>query len=262
MNRAERIALPLAFAGALFWLWSVWARGGGGGVTDFPTPGETLKGFEHLLSTPPGEHAPLLVKHIVASLFRTTFGFLAAAAIGVPLGLWMGVCARAHATLNWLVQYLRPISPIALIPISIMIFRGDDLRAVFLIFYAAFFPIAVTTAAAASSVPEVYVRAGRNFGLSGFALVREVIFPASLPQIVTALRVGAGIAWLVVVAAEMLGVQGGLGWLIIDARYQGARTDLIVGTILIIGAIGLCIDLLLRRLARHPKVAWGMNGRG
>lgn len=262
MRRSERIVLPLAFAGALLALWSAWAKGGGGGVTDFPTPGETLSGFDHLFRTPPGERAPLIVKHVVASLFRTTFGFLAAAALGIPLGLWMGVSVRAHATLNWLVQFLRPISPIALIPISIMIFRGDDLRAVFLIFYAAFFPIAVTTAAAASSVPEVYVRAGRNFGLSGFALVRDVIFPASLPQIVTALRVGAGIAWLVVVAAEMLGVQGGLGWLIIDARYQGARTDLIVGTILIIGAIGLSIDLLLSRLEHHPRVRWSLSEHG
>lgn len=262
MRRAERILLPLAFAGALFALWSTWAKGGGGGVTDFPTPGETLRGFDHLLRTAPGEPAPLLVKHIVASLFRTTFGFLAAAALGIPLGLWMGVSARTHATLNWLVQYLRPISPIALIPISIMIFRGDDLRAVFLIFYAAFFPIAVTTAAAASSVPQVYVRAGRNFGLRGFGLVRHVILPAALPQIVTSLRVAAGISWLVVVAAEMLGVQGGLGWLIIDARYQGARTDLIVGTILVIGLIGLCIDLLLRRLARHPRVRWSFTADG
>jgi NitT/TauT family transport system permease protein len=88
------------------------------------------------------------------------------------------------------------------------------------------------------------------------------MLPAALPQIVTALRVAAGIAWLVVVAAEMLGVQGGLGWLIIDASYQGARTDLIVGTILVIGAIGLCIDLLLRRLERLPRVSWGFAGHG
>lgn len=262
MSRVERVLLPWLAALGLLLLWSFWARGGSGGATDFPTPLETARGFEHLFRTPPGGRAPLIVQHVVSSVFRTTFGFLAAVALGVPLGLWLGWSARTHASLNWLMQLLRPISPIAWIPIAIMMFRGDELRSIFLIFYAALFPIMVSTSSAVQSIPLVYLRAARNFGLGTPALLQRVVLPAALPQIVLALRVAAGISWIVVVAAEMVAVKDGLGWLIIDARYQGARTDLIVGTMLIIGVIGVGIDALLRRLERLPRVSWGYPKRG
>ena len=262
MSRLERALLPWLCALGLLVLWSIWARGGGGGATDFPTPLETVRGFEHLFKTPPGGRAPLILQHVVSSVFRTTIGFLAAVALGVPLGIFLGWSARAHAAFNWLVQLLRPISAIAWIPIAIMIFRGDDLRSIFLIFYAAFFPIVVSTSSAVQAIPTMYLRAARNFGLGTLQLVQLVVLPAALPQIVLSLRVAAGISWIVVVAAEMVAVRDGLGWLIIDARYQGARTDLIVGTMLIIGVIGVCIDALLRRLERLPRVSWGYPKRG
>lgn len=257
MSRVQRFLTPFVVAAALLALWSLWARGGSGGATDFPTPWEVARGFRHLFATAPGARAPLIVQHVVSSVFRTTVAFAAAVAIGLPLGLWLGWSARAHAALDWLVQMLRPISPIAWIPIVIMMFRGDDLRSIFLIFYAALFPIVLSTSAAVRSVPTIYLRTARNFGMSNWRLVTQVALPASLPQIVTALRVSAGIAWIVVVAAEMIAVRDGLGWLIIDARYQGARTDLIVGTMLLIGLIGVAIDFGLRRLERLDSVRWG-----
>jgi len=262
VSRIERTILPWLAALGFLLLWSIWARGGSGGATDFPTPLETARGFEHLFKTPPGGRAPLIVQHVVSSVYRTTFGFLAAVALGVPLGIFLGWSARAHTALNWLVQLLRPISPIAWIPIAIMMFHGDELRSIYLIFYAAFFSIAVSTSSAVQSIPTVYLRAARNFGLGTIPMLQRVIFPAALPQIVLSLRVSAGICWIVVVAAEMVAVKDGLGWLIIDARYQGARTDLIVGTMLIIGVIGVCIDMLLRRLERLPQVSWGYPPRG
>src|SRR5690349_22118220 len=169
----------------------------------------------------PGEHAPLILKHIVSSLFRTSFGFGAAAAVGIPLGLLLGWSTRTHAAFNWLVQMIRPISPIAWIPIAIMVFHGDDMRSVLLIFIAAWGPIVVSTIAAVHSVPSMYLRAARNFGLNDVQILRQVVIPASLPQILLVLRLAAGISWLVIVAAEMVAVQGGLGWLVQDARYQG-----------------------------------------
>jgi NitT/TauT family transport system permease protein len=261
-GRLERILLPLGVLGVLLVVWALWARGGPGNATDFPTPGEVLRGFSDQFRTKPGEHAPIIVRHIVSSLFRTSSGFLLACLIGIPLGLWMGWYTRAFVALNPLIQLLRPISPIAWIPISIMIFRHDDARSILLIFVAAVFPLIVSSTAAVRSIPQVYIRAAQNFGLSGWALFRKVVLPASLPQIVTAMRVTMGVCWIVVVAAEMVAVQEGLGWLITDARYQGARTDLIVGTILVIGVLGVGLDTLLRQLEKLDQVRWGIRRRG
>ena len=201
------------------------------------------------------------MRHVVSSLFRTSYGFLLAALVGIPLGLVMGWYSRAFHALNPLVQFLRFISPIAWIPFSIMLFRGDNMRSVFLIFISALFPMTVAAIAAVRGIPQIYIRAAENFQLSGLQLFKKVILPAALPQILTGLRVAFGIAWIVVVAAEMIAVQEGLGWLIIDARYQGARTDLIVGTVIIIGCLGLGLDTLLRRMENLDQVKWGITRR-
>ncbi|HUR29759.1 MAG TPA: ABC transporter permease [Planctomycetota bacterium] len=262
MSRVERVLLPLGVAALVIAVWSVWAKGGNGGATDFPTPLEVWRGYGILFRPAPGEHAPLILKHVVASLFRTMTAFIAAVAVGVPFGLILGWSSRWSAAVNWLVQMVRPISPIAWIPIAIMVFHGDDLRAVFLIFIAASLPLVVSTAAAVHAVPSMYIRAARNFGAGDVEILQKVVVPASLPQILLAMRVTMGISWLVIVAAEMVAVQDGLGWLITDARYQGARTDLIVGTMIVIGLIGWGIDSLLRRFERHPRVSWGYPRNG
>ena len=126
----------------------------------------------------------------------------------------------------------------------------------FLIFLAAVFPITVSAAAAVRSVQTVHLRAAHNFGLTHFQLLRQVILPASLPQIITGLRIALGIAWLVVVAAEMIAVDSGLGYLIIDARNAGKRYDLVVAGMVIIGLVGLLLDLSMRQLERNPSMAW------
>jgi NitT/TauT family transport system permease protein len=105
------------------------------------------------------------------------------------------------------------------------------------------------------------VRAAENFRLNQFDLFRRVIFPACLPQIITGVRIALGISWLVVVAAEMIAVNSGLGYLIIDARNAGKRYDLVVAGMLMIGVIGLMLDLLIRRLERFDEVRWGYSER-
>src|SRR5208283_3619247 len=132
---------------------------------------------------------------------------------------------------------------------------------VFLIFLASVFPIAVSAMAAVRNVQPVYLRAAQNFGLSGFQLFRQVILPATLPQIVTGLRIALGIAWLVVVAAEMIAVNSGLGYLIIDARNAGKRYDLVVAGMVIIGLVGLLLDLSMRQLERNPSMGWAYGSR-
>jgi NitT/TauT family transport system permease protein len=221
----------------------------------FPRPYQVLLGIAELVQR------GLLLKYVVASLFRVSIGFTLAVLIGVPTGLVLGWFRPAFLAFNPLIQILRPISPIAWIPIAILWFHVDDRAPIFLIFLSSVFPITVASIAAVQNIQPVYVRAAQNFGLTRFELFRRVIFPACLPQIITSLRISLGIAWLVVVAAEMIAVNSGLGYLIIDARNAGKRYDLVVAGMLIIGLIGLILDLLIRRLERFEEVKWGYSDR-
>src|SRR4029079_17900299 len=115
----------------------------------------------------------------------------------------------------------------------------------------------VATIAAVQNMQPVYLRAAQNFGLGRWELFHRVIFRASLPQIITGVRIALGVAWLVVVAAEMIAVNSGLGYLIIDARNAGKRYDLVIAGMLLIGLVGLGLDVLMRRLERLPGVRWG-----
>jgi NitT/TauT family transport system permease protein len=221
----------------------------------FPTPGNVLRGIIELVQK------GLLFKYIVASLFRVTWGFTLAVLIGVPVGLVLGWYTRAFQAFNPILQILRPISPIAWIPVAILWFGVSDAAPIFLIFLASVFPITVSAIAAVQNMQPVYLRAAQNFGLSRGELFRRVIFRASLPQIITGIRIALGVAWLVVVAAEMIAVNSGLGYLIIDARNAGKRYDLVVAGMVMIGFIGLILDLLVRQLEKFDEVRWGYAKR-
>ena len=199
----------------------------------------------------------LLVKYIVASLFRVTWGYFGAVIAGIPAGIMLGLWHRGELALNPFIQILRPISPLAWIPIAILWFGVGDLSAIFLIFLASLFPLIVTAMNAVHNIDEVHVRIGSNFGLSRAQLVRSVVLPAILPQLVIGMRIALGIAWLVVVAAEMIAVNSGLGFLIIDARNAGNRYDLVVAGMILIGAIGVVLDFVMRRAERLDFVRWG-----
>jgi NitT/TauT family transport system permease protein len=208
--------------------------------------------------------AELLHKHVLwadigDSLRRVAVGFGAAAAIGVPLGLTLGWYPVANQIVNPVLQLLRPISPIAWIPVAIIFFGIGDRAATFLVFLGAFFPIVVACVSGVSNVPSIFRRAGRNFGLSPTQVLSRVIFPAALPQILIGLRIALGIAWLVVVAGEMIAVDSGLGYLVIDSRNSGKRYDLVVAAMLLIGLIGLALDTGFRRLEKIRSVRWGFR---
>jgi NitT/TauT family transport system permease protein len=199
----------------------------------------------------------LLLKYAVASLFRVTWGFLAAAVLAIPLGLMLGWYKRGEKALNPLLQVFRPISPLAWIPISILWFGVGDLAAVFLIFLASFLPLTMTAMNAVRNISAVHLNAGRNFGLSQRQIVLKVIYPAVMPQLIVGLRITLGIAWLVVVAAEMIAVNSGLGFLIIDARNAGNRYDLVIAGMALIGITGLILDFGMRRLEKLKALRWG-----
>ena len=221
----------------------------------FPGPWQVALGIVELM------RKGLLPKYIVASLFRVTWGFGLAVLVGVPFGLFLGWFRPAYWAFNPLLQALRPISPIAWIPLAILWFGVSDAAPVFLIFLASVFPITVSASAAVQNVQPVYLRAARNFGLGRVQLFRRVILPATLSEILTGVRIALGVAWLVVVAAEMIAVNSGLGYLIIDARNAGKRYDLVVAGMVVIGLIGLVLDLLVRRLERCDEVSWGYRSR-
>ncbi len=242
---------PLVLIAVLLILWQIAASRQS--VHVLPSTFETFDGLIDL-----AQHG-LLLKYAVASLFRVTWGFTAAAVLAIPLGLIIGWYRRAELAFNPLIQILRPISPLAWIPIAILWFGVGDGAAVFLIFISCFFPLLLTAMNSVQNVPAVYINAGRNFGLSQATLIYRVLYPAVMPQLITGLRITLGLAWLVVVAAEMIAVNSGLGFLIIDARNAGNRYDLVVAGMVVIGVIGLLLDLGMRSLAGVKSLRWGTS---
>jgi NitT/TauT family transport system permease protein len=197
-----------------------------------------------------------LLRDIIASVFRVTVGFTLAVALGVPVGLLLGNNRVARAALLPGLNFFRSLSPLAWIPFAILWFGMGDTPAIFLIFLATLFPLALATMSAVANIPSVYFRVAHDYGLRGSQLLFQVTLPAILPQLITALRVTAGVAWLVVVAAEMLAGDSGLGFAIWDAR-NGLRNDILVAEMLVIGCIGVLIDRLLMRLTLEKSVRWG-----
>lgn len=193
---------------------------------------------------------------IGASLFRVAAGFLLAVLFAIPLGLWMGWVRGAYSTLNPIFQMLRPISPIAWIPIAILWFGVGNVSPVFLIFISSVFPMIVQTTAGVHAIERRYLRAAENFGVSRYTLFKQVVIPAVLPQVIVGMRIGLGVAWLVVVAAEMIALHSGLGYLIIDSRNAGNRYDLVIAGMIVIGLIGLMLDGAMRLLETHKLVRW------
>jgi NitT/TauT family transport system permease protein len=251
MNKLLVRLRPLAFILALLIAWHIAAARQTTHL--LPTPLEVLRGLAELVQR------GLLFKYVVASLFRVTWGFTLAAILAIPLGLAIGWNRRAEMAINPFVQVFRPISPLAWIPISILWFGVGDFAAIFLIFLASFLPLILTAMNAVESIPDVYINAGRNFGLSSSQVVWRVLYPAVAPQLIIGLRITLGIAWLVVVAAEMIAVNSGLGFLIVDARNAGNRYDLVVAGMVMIGVIGLMLDTGMRSLEKVRALRWGYS---
>ena len=216
----------------------------------FPTPWGVVTGAVELLVN------GTLWRHIGASLMRVGTGFALAVCIAVPLGLWMGWVRGAYDTLNPIFQMLRPISPIAWIPIAILWFGVGDASPIYLIFISSVFPMIVQTTVGVHTIDKRYLRAAENFGVSRATLFTQVVIPAVLPQILVGMRIGLGVAWLVVVAAEMIALRSGLGYMIMDSRNAGNRYDLVIAGMIIIGIIGLTLDSTMRRLERIRWVRW------
>jgi NitT/TauT family transport system permease protein len=215
-----------------------------------PSPGAVWKSFLEEI------RAGRLVNDMIASLWRVAVGFVISATLGIPAGLWLGQHLHGRQAFVPLLNFFRFLSPLAWIPFAILWFHIGDKPAIFLIFMSSFFPLALATMAAVATIPSIYFRVAKDYHYKGFDLLTKVTFPAVLPQVITALRVSYGIAWVVIVAAEMVGCQDGLGYGIWEAR-NGLRLDSAVCYMIIIGLLGMGIDRLLAQLTKLPNVRWG-----
>lgn len=231
MKWLEKLLVILGFCA----VWQVVASVGLLNPVITPPPTSVLKAFDQLLAE--GE----LIQDILASLKRVFIGFTAAGIVGITLGL---ACARVRLLLRLilpLVEAIRPISPIAWIPIAVLWFGLGDKSAAFLIYIGSFFPIFTNTLLGFSSVDPRYVRAAQVLGFGRIQFFTDVLLLSALPYIFAGLRIGIGVGWMCVVAAEMMGARNGLGYMIQMNRVIFEIPNILVGMITI-GIIGFVIN--------------------
>ena len=187
-----------------------------------------------------------LVENTLVSIKRVLSGFIIAGILGIPLGIFMGYFSTVMDLFDTVIELLRPIPPLAWVPLALAWFGIGETSMLFIIFIGAFFPILINTIAGVKGVPKILIETAQTLGAREKDILLKVIIPASSPSILTGLRIGVGIAWMCVVAAEMLpGSSAGLGYLIMYA-YSLSRMDVVIASMIIIGIIGLILDRGLR----------------
>lgn len=195
-----------------------------------------------------------LQRHVGASAARVLHGFALAAAAALALGIAMGAWRRLDGVVDLLIQVLKPVPPIAWIPLSILWFGIDEGAKVFIIALGAFFPILVSTVDALRQTDGRFVELARVLELPRGAFIRRIMLPGSLPQIMSGLRLGLAMAWMCVVAAELIAASRGVGFLIMDGRAM-SQADLVVAGMVLMGVLGKLTDDLLRH-AEQRLVRW------
>lgn len=214
-----------------------------------PSPSAVGVAFEQLLRS--GE----LATDAAYSLARVVVAWLLSAAVAIPLGLLMGSSQRLERIVNPFVELLRPISPLAWIPMAILWFGIGESGKIFVVFIGTFFPILLSTVAGVREVDPVLLHAGRVFGCTSRAsLFRRVVIPAAMPSVVVGLRVAFGTGWAAIIAAELVAAHTGLGYLIANGM-DVLRADLVLVGMIAIGVLGFLFDAFFRfaqrRYSRH-----------
>ena len=193
--------------------------------------------------------------HIFDSLRRVSVGFILASVIAVAMGLICGYSKNIGDLFEPLVDLLRPIPPIAWIPLAILLFGLGDKSAYFIIFLGAFFPVFTNTFFGARSIPLVYLRLAKTGNIGIYSYFKDILFKFSLPYIFTGLKIGIGMAWMSVIAAELIGAQSGLGYFIQISRLSLSMDSVMAGMI-IIGVLGLILSYIIN-LAEKKYLFWG-----
>ena len=249
---ASAVGTAFIGLGILVALWAVAASR----VEALPSPLATFFELRELLASPfsdRGANQKGIAVQLLGSLQRVFYGFGMAALVGIPFGLFIGASKRAWRAANPVVQLLRPVSPLAWFPIWLVVFRNAPRAAVWVIFITALWPIVVNTAAGAGAIPKDHANVARVFRFGRRDYLKHVLLPNALPSIVTGLRLSMGVAWMVIVAVEMLSGGTGIGFFVWDA-YNALNLAQVISAIILIGATGLILDLLFLRLGRAVAV--------
>jgi NitT/TauT family transport system permease protein len=246
---ARRAALPLA----LLALWQFASSAGFFDPSFVPSPATVIVSWWQWIFGPRSElawYSGTWLSYVYLSVWRVLIGFAIASAIGVSLGVLIGWFELIRDLLDPIVQGLRPIPMTAWLPFATFIFGIREGAAVFLIAMGAFFPIAVSCTVGAEQTPKNLVRAALMLGTAPHKLLLRIVLPSALPYVFNGLRVGLGIAWVLVIVSEMLAVKGGIGYAMWTA-YQFVRIDLIIAAMFTMGLLGLLSDRLLLTLSRR-----------
>ena len=242
-TRRSRIVLAVVSLAGTLALWTLASARGWVAKVLLPSPFEVVRAFA--VSAGDGS----LLRNVTASLLRVIEGFALALVIAVPLGVAMGVSRIVYGLVDPLLELLRPIPPIAVIPLAILWFGIDELSKVFIIAYGAFFPVLVNTLAGFREVDRVQVRAAQALGANRYHVFRDVVLRSAFPFMVVGARLGMSMAFIVLVAAELIASSAGLGFMISDARYN-FRTDQMFLGMACIGVLGFALNMLLLRIER------------
>lgn len=237
---------------SLLWLW--WAVTTAGLIEPLflPSPHAVLARGWQLLDE--GYMNASLGQHLGASLGRIALGLLAAVLTAVPLGIAIGRLRIARGIFDPLIEFYRPIPPLAYLPLIVIWCGIGELSKVLLIYLAIFAPVAIATATAVRNVDPAKLRAAQSLGATPAQLVRHVILPSALPEILTGIRIGLGVGWSTLVAAELIAATEGLGFMVQSAA-QFLVTDVVILGILVIALIAFALELGLRALQRK-LVPW------
>jgi nitrate/nitrite transport system permease protein len=236
----------LAVVAAVWWFAST-------KVAELPSPGVTAKTFGRLMKDPfhnGGPNDKGIGLQFVGSLQRVFFGFGIAALIGIPFGLFIGSSKRAWKAANPVIQLLRPVSPLAWFPIWLYVLKDSPQAAKFVILITALWPILINTAAAAGSIPPDQRNVAKVFKFNMRTYVRHVLLPNAMPGIVTGMRLSMGVAWMVIVAVEMMSVGTGVGFFVWEA-YNAGDLSVVMAAIIMIGLVGLTLDMFFLKLGKR-----------
>ncbi|HJW24100.1 MAG TPA: nitrate ABC transporter permease [Rhodocyclaceae bacterium] len=252
-ERLGALALPLLAPAiglaVLIGIWYVATLKGGG----IPGPVQTWKEAVAIFSDPFYRNGPNdqgIGWNVVASLQRVALGFGIAALVGIPLGFLLGRSAFLAAMVNPIISLLRPVSPLAWLPIGLLVFKKADPAATWTIFICSIWPMIINTAVGVQRVPQDYLNVARVLALSEWKVITRILFPAVLPYMLTGIRLSIGTAWLVIVAAEMLTGGVGIGFWVWD-EWNNLKVEHIIIAIFVIGIVGLLLEQALILIARR-----------